>query len=175
MTCFVNDGVSIGVLLQIVSIFQTQVNSRARLVVFTPSLTASSLHVWYLRKGVCFSFSVQITCTWERHWPSGFSGKLNSQSCYFLKREKPCLSVLREFALYGYTHTWYAAIRKSVQLKANVYFHVAPSARPVFQPNSERPSPSLSFFSCSFPALFSRSIECTSYNPNQHTLSVISD
>lgn len=50
MTCFVNDGVSIGVLLQIVSIFQTRVDSGWGSCF--SSLTASSLHVWYLR--VCF-------------------------------------------------------------------------------------------------------------------------
>ncbi len=130
MTCFVNDGGSIGVLLQIVSIFQTHVDSGWGSCF--SSLTASSLHVWYLR--VRFWFNFQITCMWEHYWPSHVPLKTQVAYLFFSSREHHVSSLSGR--LYGYTLKWYAPIRKSMWLKAGVYFHMDPSARQVFQHDS---------------------------------------
>lgn len=131
MTFFVSDGVSIGVLLQIVSILQTYVDS-CQGSCFS-SLTASSLHVWYLREEFAFDSIFKSLACESTVVPHMFLWKFNS--VYISVQAGNHVSSL-SWILYGYTLRWHASIRKSVWLKAGVYSNLDASARAVFQHDS---------------------------------------
>lgn len=101
MTCLVNDGFSIGVLLQIVSIFQIHIDSGWGSCF--PSLTASSLHVWYLREEFAFdSIFRSLSC----------GNSIDSHMCLW-KLNSPICSCLQGKTVWVYCHEGYIAIHLS--------------------------------------------------------------
>lgn len=121
MTRSVSYGVSIGFLLQIVSIFWTHVDL-GRGSCFS-SLTASSLRVWWFREAW---FNFQITCVWLFHWPSRVSensARISISAVYHVRSLSESLYV-RRLSGGRPLEMWF---------KACLFFHLEASVRAIMK------------------------------------------